>query len=171
MPPQSVEALFFHSGNRIMGRKFESASRGGWPYLETELLNVRSLQALTDLRFVGGLSEDIELTRELDRLTFLGDNNASLRSDIEWRANHIGTDISYWESVGSDMPWQLSEGGALNMNGPFKGNHSAKREVDRQMLAQHPFFENAQLVRDPFRTFHRSDGKSVTANHLDNHLI
>ena len=141
-----------------MGRQFESAGQGGWPYLETELLNVRSLQELTDLRVVASLSKDTELTRELDRLTFQGDNDASLRSDIEWRASHVGTDIGYWESVGSDMPWQLSEGSALNMNGPFKGSRSAKREIDRQMLAQHPFFKTAQLVRDSFRTFHRSDG-------------
>ena len=133
-----------------MGRQFESAGRRGWPYLETELLNIRSLQDFTDLRFVAGLRKDTKPTSELDRLTFQSDNNLSLRSDIEWRANHVGTNISYWESVGSDMPWQLSEGGALNMNGPFKGSRSTKREIDRQMLAQHPFFEHAQLVRDSF---------------------
>ena len=142
-----------------MGREFESAGRGGWPYLETELLNFRSLQNFTDLRFLASLSRNNRLTRELDQLTFQGDNNATLRSDIEWRANHVGTNIGYWESVGSDMPWQLSEGNALNMNGPFKGHRTAKRDIDRQSIARHPFFENAQLVRDPFRTFHRSDGE------------
>ena len=78
-----------------MGREFESAGRGGWPYLETELLNVRSLQEFSDLRFIAGLSRNNELTRELDQMTFQGDNNANLRSDIEWRAGHVGTDISY----------------------------------------------------------------------------
>ena len=141
-----------------MGREFERAGRVGWPYLETELLNVRSSQNLNDLRFIAGLSKDQELTQELDQITFEGDNNEKLRPDIEWRAEHVGTEISYWESVESDIPWQLTEGGALHMKGPSKGARITKRESNRQSLASHAFFKNAQLVRDPFRAFHRSDG-------------
>ena len=155
----SVEALFFHSGNNIMGREFESAGRGGWPYLETELLNVWSLQNITDLHFVAILSKNKWLARDLGQLTFKGDNNAMLRSDIEWRADQVGKSISYWESVGSDLPWQLLESSALYMNGPFNGKRTTKHDIDHQTLARHPFYKNTQLVRDSFRTFHRSDGR------------
>ena len=142
-----------------MGREFESAGRAGWPYLEMELLNVRSLRSFTDLRFISSVFKKIHLCNELDHDTFQSDKNAKLRSDIEWRADHVGTAISYWESVESDMPWQLSEGSALYMSGPFKGIRATKRDIDHQALARHPFFEECQLVRDPFRAFHRSDGQ------------
>ena len=140
-----------------MGRQFECAGRVGWPYLETELLNIRSLQNLNELRFIARLSNDHELTQELDQITFEDDNNEKLRPDIEWRAQHVGTDVSYWGSVESDIPWQLAEGGALH-KGPTQGARITKREASRQSITNHAFFKNAQLVRDTFRAFHRSDG-------------
>ena len=144
-----------------MGREFESAGRAGWLYLETELLNVRSLQNLVDLRFIAGLSRNKDITKELDQHTFRGDHNTGLQRDIEWRADHLGMEVNYWESVGSDLPWQLSEGSALYMNEPFKGNRGTKQDIDHLSLARLPFFKSAQLVRDPFRTFHRSDGQML----------
>lgn len=42
--------------------------------------------------------------------------------------------------------------------GPRDGLQPIVRHVDRQILSLHPFYTNAQLVRSPFRTFHRSDG-------------
>ena len=42
--------------------------------------------------------------------------------------------------------------------GPQDGLQPIVRHVDKQILSLHPFYTNAQLVRSPFRTFHRSDG-------------
>ena len=56
------------------------------------------------------------------------------------------------------VPWQLSEGIAMGAMGPRDGLQPIVRHVDKQILSLHPFYTNAQLVRSPFRTFHRSDG-------------
>ena len=42
--------------------------------------------------------------------------------------------------------------------GPRDGLRPIQRHVEKQVLGAHPFYKNAQLVRNPFRTFHRSDG-------------
>ena len=112
------------------------------------------------MRFVAGLFKSSEISDELDhQYIYRGDHNQTLRDDVKWRAGHMNTENSYWESVRSDISWQLSDGSSLSMNGPLKSNRPLERTVDQQALAQHPFFKNAQLVRDSFRTFYRSDGQ------------
>lgn len=64
----------------------------------------------------------------------------------------------YHECADSNFQWQLSEGLAMGAMGPRDGLQPIVRHVDRQILSLHPFYTNAQLVRSPFRTFHRSDG-------------
>lgn len=123
-----------------------------------ELLNVRSVQRLADMRFVAGLFEKREIVDELDQYIYKGDHNPRLCGDIKWRAAHMNSENSYWESVRSDISWQLSEGSALSMHGPLTSNRALERMVDKQALGQHSFFKNAQLVRDSFRTFYRTDG-------------
>jgi len=69
--------------------------------------------------------------------------------------------------------WQLSEGLAMGMQGPRDGLRPLTRYVDKQTLSSHPFYKDAQLVRNPFRTFHRGDGFLLTlspmagVNYLD----
>lgn len=87
-----------------------------------------------------------------------GDENANLHSDIDWRAEHLGMDATYWNLVDSDMPWQLTEGIAMGNQGPVEGLRPIGRHIDKQALSSHPFFGESQLVRNPFRCFHRSDG-------------
>ena len=61
----------------------------------------------------------------------------------------------------------------MGIQGPRDGLRPLTRHVDRQTLSFHPFYRNAQLVRNPFRTFHRSDGFLLTlspmagVNYLD----
>lgn len=142
-----------------MGRDFDLAGRGGWPYLETEILSFRSRENFKDLRdTLRLLSKDTDVTMKLDRGVFEGDGNKKLRSDMTWRAEHVGKTLNYWDLASSDIPWQLSEGTSLYLQGPYDGSHRMKLTVDDQALSKHPFFRDSQFVRDPFRCFHRADG-------------
>ena len=104
------------------------------------------------------LHDKSELQDDLNESTWRADRNASLRSDVHWRSEHLAIEPSFWNLVDADMPWQLSEGLAMGAMGPRDGLTPIVRHVDKQILSLHPFYTNAQLVRSPFRTFHRSDG-------------
>ena len=99
-----------------------------------------------------------ELEDDLNESMWRADRNASLHTDVDWRADHLAMEPSFWNLVNADMPWQLSEGLAMGAMGPRDGLQPIVRYVDKQILSLHPFYTNAQLVRSPFRTFHRSDG-------------
>ena len=168
----SVEDIFLHEGET--GREFEGAGRSGWPYLETEVLNFRHRDNFQEMRDVWTLlHQRTELGEALNESTWKGDQNASLHHDVDWRADHLAMEPTFWNLVDSDMPWQLSEGVALGSQGPKDGLRPVVRHVDRQTLAQHSLYRNAQLVRNPFRTFHRGDGFLLTlspmagVNYLD----
>lgn len=139
-----------------------NAGRSGWPYLETEVLNFRSQTNFQEMRDVYIFLKNLEGFQEtLDDCAWDGDQNASLHSDIDWRAGHLGIDANYWNMVDSDMPWQLTEGIAMGNQGPVEGLRTIGRHIDKQALSSHPFFKKAQLVRNPFRCFHRADGMST----------
>ena len=153
----SVEDIFLHDGP--VGREFENAGRSGWPYLETEILNFRHRDNFQTMRDIYVLLHDkSELHDDLNESTWRADRNANLHKDVDWRGGHLDMKPSFWNLVDSDMPWQLSEGLAMGSMGPRDGLQPILRHVDRQILSSHPFYKNAQLVRNPFRTFHRSDG-------------
>ena len=168
----SVEDIFLHDGPA--GREFEHAGRSGWPYLETEILNFRHRDNFQEMRDVYLLLQgNQELHEDLNECTWKADQNSSLRSDINWRADHLAMEPTFWNLVDSDMPWQLSEGLAMGALGPRDGLQPVSRHVDRQTISSHPFYKAAQLVRSPFRTFHRGDGFLLTlspmagVNYLD----
>lgn len=156
-----MEDIFLHDGS--CGREFENAGRSGWPYLETEVLNFRSQENFQQLRDVYLLLQGLDdLQEPLNETIWDGEEKtSSLHSDIDWRADHLGIKANYWNMVASDMPWQLSEGIALGNLVPVDGLQPVGRHIDKQSLSAHPFFKNSQIVRNPFRCFHRSDGKRV----------
>ncbi len=157
MASQSVEDIFLHDGSP--GREFENAGRSGWPFLETEVLNLRHQDNFQEMRDVYLFLNRVDgLNEALDGFSWDGDQNANLRSDIDWRAGHLGVEATYWNLVDSDMPWQLTEGIAMVHQGPVEGLKPIGRHIDKQSLSSHPFFTKSQLVRNPFRCFHRSDG-------------
>lgn len=152
-----MEDIFLHDGPP--GREFENAGRSGWPYLETEVLNLRNRENFQEMRDVYLFLKNLDgFSEALDPFTWEGDQNASLHSDIDWRSDHLGVKPTYWNLVDSDMPWQLSEGLAMGSHGPVEGLKPIGRHIDKQALSSHPFYSNSQLVRNPFRCFHRSDG-------------
>ena len=168
----SIEDIFLHDGS--CGREFEKAGRTGWPYLETEVLNFRSEGNFQEMRDVYILLKELDdLQDSLNESIWKDERNASLHHDVEWRADHLGTEVNYWNMVDSDMPWQLSEGLCMGSMGPTVGLRPVVRHIDRQAISQHPFYKKSQLVRNPFRCFHRSDGFLLTlspmagVNYLD----
>lgn len=161
----SVEDVFLHDGPT--GREFESAGRCGWPYLETKIPNFRHREHFQEIRDVFLLlHKNEELLGDLNESTWKADQNASLHSDINWRAGHLAMEPSFWNLVDADMPWQLSEGIAMGAQGPRDGLRPIARHVDKQTLSSHPFYKNAQLVRNPFRSFHRVDGFLLTLSSM-----
>ena len=94
----------------------------------------------------------------LEKHIWDNEKNASLQHDMTWRADHLGVKLDYWNLVSSDMPWQLTEGIAMTNLVPLEGLKPVGRHIDQQAVSSHPFYKDAQLVRSPFRCFHRSDG-------------
>ncbi|KAI9822397.1 MAG: hypothetical protein M1827_000116 [Pycnora praestabilis] len=159
----SVEDLFLHAGPSV-GKQFKHGGQPGWPYLTTQTLSVHSREHFKEARDVFMLlkSKFPSISAKLDKTTFEGDNNKNLYDDIVWRADHLGTSMRFWDLAESDMSWQLAEGVGLGMCGPHSGLKPVDRHIDEQMLTRHPFYRKAQLVRDPFRCFHRADGCLLT---------
>ena len=105
------------------------------------------------------LSKREDLKPALDKSTFEPDLNENLRADIVWRSNLVGIPMEFWKVVESDLPWQLSEGISLGQQGPIDGDDRTLRNAEIQILSKHRAFKNALIVRNPFRCFHRADGK------------
>ncbi|KAL9125665.1 MAG: hypothetical protein Q9217_005160 [Psora testacea] len=157
----SVEDIFLHEG--VTGRAFEHAGASGWPYPQVEIFNFRHRDNFQEMRDVYLLLRDRqELQHNLDESTWKCDQNASLHHDVDWRADHLATEPTFWNLVGSDMPWQLSEGLSMGSFTPKDGLKPVGRHIEKQALSMHPFYQDAHLVRDPFRTFHRGDGFLLT---------
>lgn len=156
---KSVEALFFHTGSKTMGRPFVRSGRAGWPYLEVETFDLRSTKSIQDSRdLLRILKDDERVSYLLDRGVFAGNNSDKLKKDVTWRAQYVGQGVDFWELAKADLPWQIAEGSYLNMNGPSEGVRTTKLEKTTQSLTRHAFFKDAHIARNPFRCFHRSDG-------------
>ena len=157
----SVEDIFLHEGDQ--GREFTHAGRSGWSYLESEVFSFVNREYFQEMRDVYLLLQDRQdLHDELNASSWKANQNASLHQDIDWRAGHLAVEATYWNLVSSDMPWQLSEGLSMGALGPKDGLKPVGRFVEKQTISSFPFYANAHLVRDPFRTFHRGDGFLLT---------
>ena len=159
----SIEDLFLYD-YKIRGRSFERAGTPDWPYLDFDCINVRNKNHFQEMQEVHTLlSKRADLKEALDNSILDGDINENLRSDMAWRSDHVGTPLEFWKVVQSDLPWQLSEGIALGQDGPIDGDDRKLSDAELQMLSKHPRYLNALLVRNPFRCFHRADGKKTAA--------
>lgn len=115
------------------------------------------------MRDVYLILKDLDGFKEsVDEIIWDGEEkNSSLHSDMDWRAGHLGVEANYWNLAASDMPWQLTEGIAMGSQVPVEGLQPIGRHVEKQSLSAHPFFKDSQIVRNPFRCFHRSDGRCM----------
>ena len=171
----SVEDLFRHaSGNPW---PFRNVAGPNWPYLSCEVFSLENRNTYKRTRDVGILAGKVPgLSQKLEPTKFRGDKNTELQSDIDWRANHVGSNAGYMDLARNDIGYQLNDGRGLGYNGPREYVRHTDTKLDEQILRQFPFFEEAQIVRCPFRTFHRPDGFVLTmsamrgVNYLDKKL-
>lgn len=146
-----------------MGPPFTNGGRAGWPYLECETFDLRSTQSVQASRdLLRMLRDEKQMNHVLDRSVFAGMNDERLKKDIKWRAQYVGQPVEFWELAKADLPWQISEGSHLNMNGPAEGLRGTKLEKATQALCRHGFFRDSHITRNPFRCFHRADGFLLT---------
>lgn len=171
----SVEDLFRHASSEPW--PFRNVAGPNWPYVSCEVYSLENRDAYKRIRDVGILAGKVPgLSSILDRTKFRGDNNAELQSDIKWRANHVGSNWCYMDLVRSDIGYQLNDGRGLGYNGPRDYLRYTDIKLDEQILPSFPFFGPAQIVRCPFRCFHRPDGVILTmsamrgVNYLDKNL-
>ncbi|KAK2801874.1 hypothetical protein FQN51_005023 [Onygenales sp. PD_10] len=173
---QSIEDLFRNAADNEP-RPFTNAGRPGFPYVDFDALSFRHREEVEDLRDTYCLLSKLEhLDDILDAECHCGDRNPELRKDLEWRAQHLNVDLNFWELVASDMPWQIADGLPIRQNGPLGRIKPLMSSMDFRVLSSHPAFQDAQLVRNEFRFFHRSDGVLLTmsaakgVNYLDARL-
>ncbi|KAL8775806.1 MAG: hypothetical protein Q9194_003623 [Teloschistes cf. exilis] len=189
----TIEDMFLHQApDGQDGREFVNIGRDGWPYPSIELLNFRSRIRFQEMRDVHAWLQHMhDLDRDLDRCSWENyepsaeNKGNTILDDLKWRATHLNitqdfnTLPDFWTQVRSDMPWQLTEGLAMSSYGPLDGLKPTLQDCDKQALRNHDFFGSAQLVRDPFRCFHRGDGEFILyelhiaycANHVKGFLL
>jgi hypothetical protein len=134
-----------------------------WPYQEVESLNFRSREEYNALREVySTLSKPTIANKSLHaRLNERSQANMCelLAEDLESRAEHLGVTLGYWELVGSDIPYHLTQLITLETAaGPKDGPKPPNAQHVTQTLWSHDFYKPAQLVRNKLRCFHRPDG-------------
>jgi hypothetical protein len=149
--------MFLHSGPR--GTQFHEAGCPGWPFLECEVLNFRSRANFQDARDAYLLlRKQKSLTTKLDKENLESIQDGALIKDIKWRSEHVRAPYGYWDLASADVACQLSEGLAAGLSSVHSDLKPINRQVDQQILSQHPFYQKGQIVRSGFRCFHRGDG-------------
>lgn len=161
----SVEDLFRHADDEPWA--FRNVAGPSWPYIACEVISLEHRDSYQKIREVCILANKIKgLPRKLDQTTFTADHNVSLKGDIEWRGKHVGACMGFLDLAQGDIGYQLSDGRGIGYNGPRGGLEYLDHKLDEQVLLEYPFFKNAQIVRTPFRCFHRPDGVLLTMSSM-----
>ena len=161
----SVEDLFRHAGEE--GWAFSNTGGPNWPYIACEILSLQHVDLYRNSRDVCVLARKVrQLKTELDRTTYRGDSNPELKNDIEWRAKHLDVTLDFLDLVQNDIGYNLADGRSLGINGPYGSFRPLDTKLDEQVFSRYPFFNSAQIVRTPFRCFHRADGFVLTLSSL-----
>lgn len=106
-------------------------------------------------------TQDEKLLAKLNNDTDEGLNN-KLRANLSWRRIHLGVDDTFWNLHGPDNPTHVSEGVALRHE-PKDQVTPLGLDMEELALSQFPAFQEAQLVRNAFRAFHRPDGNRISS--------
>ena len=132
-----------------------------WQYPEFETFGVRRRKDLEDMRDIQLILKNFEefacVNETLDS-ECLENIKPDLIQDLEWRAGHLRSSLTYWDMVYGDLQHQLSSGPSLHDNS--LKIISASFNVSVQTISGTQLYKDAQIVRYPFRTFHRTDGTS-----------
>ena len=166
----TIQDIFLNA-DQPAGRRFSNLERSGSPYAEIEVLNFQSKTRFQEKRDVYHILREFGDTSDI--LTSkcwegfdkdLSKDEIGILDDLRWRFGYLGITpdfdslSDFWTAVCSDISWQLSEGLSMASYGPLAGLQPSFQQADDQILHHHDFFKGSQLVRDPFRFFHRGDG-------------
>ena len=166
----TVEDVFLHAGSK--GRPLANLGPSGFPYASIEVLNFCDRERYQQMRDTYHYLHDVNIVSAyLNKDCWTGfpppevTKGKGLLDDLKWRTTHLGlasdwnTLPDFWTTCASDISWQLTEGVSFPHYGPLDGLRPTLWQSDTQALLKNAFFESAQLVRDPFRCFHRGDGE------------
>jgi hypothetical protein len=132
-----------------------------WEYPEFETFGVRRRKDMEDMRdtqlILRNHEEFVDINKTLD-IDCLDNLNPDVVDDLTWRADHLRSKLDYWNMVYGDLQHQLSSGPSLHQNSLKLS--PASLDVDRQAISTTQLYTDAQIIRYPFRTFHRADGTS-----------
>lgn len=137
---------------------FLEAGAPSWPYLELYFLSIHSHKVVQAFRDVGILlSTDLNLRERLNR-----DNFADLNSFLSWNistwAESRGLSTDFWDCAIPEMPLQISEDIGAGFNNANAGFRPYDRDIEKQLLSRHPFYDDGQIFRNRLDLFHRGDG-------------
>ena len=147
------------------GRQFTNAGPPGFPFLDLDSVQFRSVEEVEHMRLVHDtLKSNEDLRTELKQTVIGNDQNETFKEDLDWRLQHLGKTLDYWETVISDVPLELTEtfssGGG---EGPLRPPSLGTGPIDPSVLAKKvKQFHGTHLTWAPFRTFHREDGSLIT---------
>jgi hypothetical protein len=158
MDIQTLEDLFLNCDVRRTGRN------NSWPYQSIDVLDITHKDEYRDIRDVYKmLSSKVTVNDSLKEQLNTSSRTSMdpvMVDDLEWRAKHLGLKTDFWSDVRADIPYQLTEVNAIEYpSGPLDGPCPLSSPILQQTLWENAFYKNAQLVRNPFRCFHRSDGQ------------
>ena len=156
---QTIGHRFLNAGPDYSSNFGQDYNNYSSPQLHFEVLNFRHRQYVEDQADVFNILRHLTgLTSSLNGYTWApGLWDASLYSDFITRSHEYVASTEFWDLVRSDLPSQLTEGNDDDLH--FTST-SPSISIDAQILSQHPAYSHAILVRDPFRTFRRSDGEN-----------
>lgn len=160
----SVEEIF-QKAEPGPGKPFMRAGGAIWPTLVDTILEFHHKNHFKKKRDALLLLRNRhDLSNTLDNTLFSGVKNDNLRIDMQWRCDHINTEMSFWNIAQSQLPHQLSESIIMGGGGPRDGLKPVDQTITEQMFSRHPFYKQARarLVKTQFRTFHRDDGQRLS---------
>ena len=145
-------------------------------YPEIDLLYLEDRQKLQDMRDVHDfMSRKQDLKMKLEGAHFppyLVKESIleHLHLDMLWRSDYLKSRDDFWTLSETDQPTLLSEGISL-MSDAAIPLIKRNRALEDSTLSKHPEFEGIQLVRAPFRCFHRADGEWTEKSYTEVLLI
>ena len=114
------------------GRPFtHSGATPRCPHPTLDILQLRNRKELQQQRNVFDLLKPLEeIQPALDQCALANNRNSSFERDLEWRKIHLGKGLGYWDTVVTDIPYQMSDGVALPAFGPVRAGSLGKKDAN-----------------------------------------